>query len=74
MSYLNSDAVPIGFGMGLAQNINAMKHFSGMTEAEKEEILNRARDAKSKKEMDDLISSLNPMPGATGTAEDNSFF
>lgn len=64
MSLLNDDAVPIGFGMALAQNLNAMKHFSGMTEAEKEEILNRARDAGSKKEMDSLIESLNPLTDA----------
>ncbi len=70
MSYLNNDAIPVGFGMGLAQNISAMKHFSGMTEAEKEEILNRARDAKSKEEMEELISSLNPLPGGDG----DSFF
>lgn len=64
MSLLNDDAVPIGFGMALAQNLNAMKHFSGMTEAEKEEILNRARDAGSKKEMDSLIESLDPLTDA----------
>ena len=57
MSYLNNDAIPVGFGMGLAQNISAMKHFSGMTEAEKEE-------------MEELISSLNPLPGGDG----DSFF
>ena len=54
MSYLNDDAVPIGFGMALAQNVNAMKEFSGLTEAEKEEILNRARDAKSREDMEAL--------------------
>lgn len=70
MSLLNDDAVPIGFGMALAQNLNAMKHFSGMTEAEKEEILNRARDAGSKKEMDSLIESLNPL---TDTAPERFF-
>lgn len=64
MSLLNDDDVPIGFGMALAQNLNAMKHFSGMTEAEKEEILNRAKDARSKKEMDSLIESLNPLTDA----------
>lgn len=64
MSLLNDDNVPIGFGMALAQNLNAMKHFSGMTEAEKEEILNRAKDARSKKEMDSLIESLNPLTDA----------
>ena len=35
-----------------------MNHFSNMTESEKEEILNRARDAKSKEEMQEIISQL----------------
>lgn len=60
MSYLNDDAVPIGFGMALAQNVNAMKEFSGLTEAEKEEILNRARDAKSREDMESLVNRLLP--------------
>lgn len=73
MSYLNDNAVPIGFGMALAQNIGAMQHFSGMTEAEKEEILNRARDAKSKDEMESLIDSLHTGPG-TGQTYNDPFF
>ena len=60
MSYLNDDAVPIGIGMALAQNVNAMKEFSGLTEAEKEEILNRARDAKSREDMEALVNRLLP--------------
>ena len=60
MSYLNDDAVPIGFGMALAQNVNAMKEFSGLTEAEKEEILNQARDAKSREDMESLVNRLLP--------------
>lgn len=73
MSYLNDDAVPIGFGMALAQNINAMQSFSGMTEAEKEEILNRARDAKSKEEMESLVESLHEETADDGTFS-NPFF
>lgn len=61
MSLLNDDAVPIGFGMALAQNLNAMKRYSAMSEAEKEEVLNRARDAKSRNEMESLINSLSPL-------------
>lgn len=64
MSLLNDDAVPIGFGMALAQNLNAMKSYSGMSEAEKEEILNRARDAKSRDEMESLIHSMDPSTGS----------
>lgn len=63
MSILNDDAVPIGFGMALAQNMAAMEHYSEMTEAEKEDILNRARDAKSKSEMDSIVSGLGILGG-----------
>lgn len=58
MSFLNDQAVPLGFGMALSQNLNAMDKFSHMTESEKEEFLNRARDAKSKKDMNAIVSEL----------------
>lgn len=54
----NNGAFPMGLAMGLAMNLDAMNHFSNLTEAEKEEILNRARDAKSKDEMQKIISHL----------------
>lgn len=59
MYLLNNDDIPIGFGMALAQNAAAMEHYSGLTEAKKEELLNRARDAKSKSEMDSIVAELN---------------
>ena len=58
MSFLNVQAIPLGFGMALSQDLNAMDKFSHMTEAEKEEYLNRARDAKSKKDMSAIVSEL----------------
>lgn len=48
----------MGFAMGLAMDLDAMNRFSNMTEAEKEELLNRARDAKTKNEMQRIISQL----------------
>lgn len=58
MSFLNDQAIPLGFGMALSQNLSAMNNFSQMTEARKEEILNRARDAKSKQDMSAIVSEL----------------
>lgn len=52
------NSLPMGFAMGLAMDLDAMNHFSNLTEAEKEELLNRARDAKSKDEMQKIISQL----------------
>lgn len=57
---ISDDYLPVGFGMALAMNLDAMNHFSNMSEAQKEEILNRARDAKSKNEMQRIISELSP--------------
>lgn len=58
MSILHDESIPVGFGMGLAMNLDAMDHFSRLSEAEKEELLNRARDARSKHDMDRIIDEL----------------
>jgi len=50
--------VPIGFGMALAVNEPAMNAYSAMTEDEKQAILNKAHNARSEKEMHDLVNSL----------------
>lgn len=52
--------LPIGLGMGLAMNERAMNGFGSMTEAEKEKIILEAKDARSKKEMERIISTLEP--------------
>ncbi len=51
-------AVPIGFGMSLAMNERAMTSYAKMTEAQKEKMILQAKDAKSKEEMDRIVSSL----------------
>ncbi len=52
------EEIPMGFGMRLAMDLNSMDRFSHLSEAEKEEFLNRARDAKSKDEMQRIIDEL----------------
>ncbi len=59
MYLLDNNDMPVGFGMALAQNMAAMERYSGLTEAKKEELLNRARDAKSKSDIDSIIAELN---------------
>jgi hypothetical protein len=49
---------PVGLTMGLAMDLAAMNRYAKLTEAEKEEILNRARDAKSRAEMKRIIEEL----------------
>ena len=50
--------VPLGFGMALAMNANAMNVYSGMTEAQKQAILDRAHQARSQQEMHEIINSM----------------
>ena len=50
--------VPIGFGMALAMNQPAMNAYTAMTEQQKQDILEKAHNARSEKEMHHLVNSL----------------
>lgn len=50
--------VPIGFGMALAMNEPAMAAYSAMTEAQKQDILDRAHHVSSERQMHALVASL----------------
>ena len=50
--------VPIGFGMALAMNPPAMNAYSAMTEEQKLAVLSKAHNARSEKEMHDIVNSL----------------
>lgn len=50
--------VPIGFGMALAMNHPAMESYAAMTEQQKQAVLNKAHNARSEKEMQQIVSSL----------------
>ncbi len=52
--------LPLGFGMSLAMNAGAMSGYAGLTEAKKEEVIHRCRDARTKKEMQKIVDSLVP--------------
>ena len=56
--------VPIGFGMALAMNHPAMEAYAAMTEPQKQDTLNKAHNARSEKEMQNIVASL-----AGGTLE-----
>ena len=53
-------ALPIGFGMALAGNEAAMSGYAGLTEAEKENLILRCKDAKTKEQMQEIVDSLAP--------------
>jgi len=50
--------VPIGFGMALAMNPPALNAYSAMTEEQKQAVLDRAHNARSEKEMHDIVNSI----------------
>ena len=50
--------VPIGFGMALAMNQPAMNAYAAMTQEQKQTILNKAHNARSEKEMHQIVDSL----------------
>ena len=52
--------VPMGFGFALIKNEAAMRRYSELSESEKEEILMKCKDAKSKKEMQKIVDHLVP--------------
>lgn len=52
--------IPLGFGMALAMNEPAMRGYAGLTETEREHIIMRCKDAKSKEEMQKIVDSLVP--------------
>lgn len=54
--------VPIGFGMALAMNPPALNAYSAMTEQQKQTVLNRAHNARSEKEMHEIVNSIAANP------------
>ena len=50
--------VPIGFGLALSANTAAMNRYAQLDEGQKNEILNKAHNVRSEKEMHDLVNSL----------------
>lgn len=55
---MNFAEVPIGFGMALAQNEEAVNAFAMMTKEEKEAIWDKARHVRSEQEMYRLVAQI----------------
>lgn len=62
-------ALPLGFGMALAMNEKAMAAYAELTESQKEQIIHRCKDAKSKEEMRKIVNSLVPDGNANSLVE-----
>ena len=50
--------MPIGFGMVLAQNEEAVNAYAMMTKEQKNEILRKAHNARSETEMNQIVNDI----------------
>jgi pantoate kinase len=50
--------IPIGFGLALSANTAAMNRYAHLTETQKQDILNKAHNVRSEKEMYSLVAAL----------------
>jgi len=50
--------VPIGFGMALAMNRQAMNAYAAMTDQQKQAVLDKAHNARSEGEMHRIVNSI----------------
>ena len=55
---MNETKLPVGFGMALAMNQDAMHAFASMPEARQNAVLEKARSISSKSEMQQLVTDL----------------
>lgn len=61
--------MPIGFGLSLAANAKSMEAFARMSDAEKEQVVEKSRQMQSRNEMEEFVSSL----GKTGYESTDNF-
>ncbi len=65
MDYFQSGTLPLGLSMALAMNEQAKAGFDGLSETEKEHLILKCKDARSKEEMDRIIASISPAERVT---------
>lgn len=58
MNYVDGQGIPLGFGMALAQNNEAMNYFASLDDQRKQEVINNCHGIQSKEEMRQYVSSL----------------
>lgn len=61
-----NNMMPLAMMLVLADDDIAQSNFSNMTEAEKEDMINRARDTKSDEELNLLLNELSAHNGISG--------
>lgn len=57
-NYVDGNNMPMGLGMALAQNLEAMNHFASLDSERQQEIINHTHDIRSKQEMQMYVSNI----------------
>lgn len=55
MDYSN---MPVGFGLALSSNTAAMNRYAHLSQAQRQDVLNKAHNAKSEQDMYTLVADL----------------
>ena len=50
-NYVNGPEIPMGLGMALAENLNAMEYFASLSPAQQQAVIERTHQIRSKQEM-----------------------
>ncbi|WP_432651202.1 hypothetical protein [Huintestinicola sp.] len=58
MNFVNGKDIPLGFGMALAQNSDAMTRFSAMTDEQRRQLIEGTHSVRSKKEMQAYVDRI----------------
>lgn len=57
-NYANGTDMPMGLGMALAQNKEAMDYYAKLSEAEQKVVIDHTHEIRSKQEMKAYVQSL----------------
>lgn len=57
-NYADGNNMPMGLGMALAQNIDAMNRFSSLDQTKQQQIIDKTHEIHSKKEMQQLAQQI----------------
>ena len=55
---MNRDEMPMGFGMALNQNTEAMIHYAALTKDQQKALRDQARNLQTKEEMYQLVAQI----------------
>ncbi len=55
---MNNIEMPVGLGMALAMNPEAMERFSALSEQQKQQVINGTHAVKSRREMQQYVQNI----------------